>query len=215
MTPTSKIRHMFISRRETALPRWAEAFPGMVLLAPGAIKRVAGKNVLVWLELSAQGTTAEQMTTVRRTMGDHPFIVLNSTPTDDEAIQCFSLGAKAYCNAHSTPDNLKTVADVVLQGGLWLGPSLLQRLIKATARPDFQPLIEPVLAQSPHAATSLSEREREVATAVANGSSNKDIARQLDITERTVKAHVGSIFEKTGVRDRLQLALLLNRPSAG
>lgn len=62
---------------------------------------------------------------------------------------------------------------------------------------------------------TLTRREQEVASAVANGSSNKEIARQLGITERTVKAHTGSVFQKLNARDRLHLALMVNgqRPS--
>ena len=59
-------------------------------------------------------------------------------------------------------------------------------------------------------AAPLTDREREVAATIAAGSSNKEIARQLGITERTVKAHVGAILEKLQVRDRLQLALLMS-----
>jgi DNA-binding NarL/FixJ family response regulator len=55
----------------------------------------------------------------------------------------------------------------------------------------------------------LSGREAEVAREVVAGRSNKEIARVLGITERTVKAHLGAIFAKLGVRDRLQLALRL------
>jgi DNA-binding NarL/FixJ family response regulator len=53
----------------------------------------------------------------------------------------------------------------------------------------------------------LSPRELEVARAVAEGRSNREIADQFGITERTVKAHLGAAFDKTGARDRLQLAL--------
>ncbi len=48
-----------------------------------------------------------------------------------------------------------------------------------------------------------------MALAVAEGRSNKEVARQLDITERTVKAHLGAVFRKLGVRDRMQLVLWL------
>ena len=58
---------------------------------------------------------------------------------------------------------------------------------------------------------TLSAREREVAEAVAEGLTNKQVAARLGITERTVKAHLATVFEKTGVRDRLQLALRLSR----
>jgi len=56
----------------------------------------------------------------------------------------------------------------------------------------------------------LSQRERQVAEAVARGSTNKEIARVMAITERTVKAHLTASFEKLGVRDRMQLSLLVN-----
>jgi DNA-binding NarL/FixJ family response regulator len=58
----------------------------------------------------------------------------------------------------------------------------------------------------------LSERERAVALCVARGESNKEITRDLNIAERTIKSHLTAIFEKLGVRDRLQLAILLNTP---
>ena len=56
---------------------------------------------------------------------------------------------------------------------------------------------------------SLTERERAVAEAVAAGLSNKEVARRLDITERTVKAHLSAAFRKLGVRDRMQLVVRL------
>lgn len=56
----------------------------------------------------------------------------------------------------------------------------------------------------------LSGREITVAQLVGQGASNKEVARQLDIAERTVKAHLTAIFEKLQVRDRLQLSLRIN-----
>jgi len=60
------------------------------------------------------------------------------------------------------------------------------------------------------ALAALSAREHQVAQAVARGGTNKEIARAMGITERTVKAHLSAIFEKLGVRDRLQLSLIVN-----
>jgi len=57
---------------------------------------------------------------------------------------------------------------------------------------------------------SLTEREVEVARLVAGGSSNREVAEQLAVTERTVKAHLTTIFEKLAIRDRLQLSLKVN-----
>jgi DNA-binding NarL/FixJ family response regulator len=53
----------------------------------------------------------------------------------------------------------------------------------------------------------LTQREREIATLIGIGESNKQIARRLTITERTVKAHLTEIFRKLGIGDRLRLAL--------
>ena len=61
---------------------------------------------------------------------------------------------------------------------------------------------------------SASRLELEVALAVAGGKSNREVAEQLFIAERTVKAHLGAVFEKLGVRDRLQLALRLSGRAA-
>ncbi len=60
----------------------------------------------------------------------------------------------------------------------------------------------------------MSEREREVAFAVAEGLTNKSVAQRLDITERTVKAHLSAVFDKFGVRDRMQLALQISQRGA-
>ncbi len=58
---------------------------------------------------------------------------------------------------------------------------------------------------------TLTNREREIADLVAQGQSNLEIAFNLDISERTVKAHLSSIYEKTKTGSRLNLALLINR----
>jgi two-component system NarL family response regulator len=55
----------------------------------------------------------------------------------------------------------------------------------------------------------LTEREQEIAALVGSGGTNKQIAKQLAISERTVKAHLTEIFRKLGIADRLKLALLL------
>jgi DNA-binding NarL/FixJ family response regulator len=55
----------------------------------------------------------------------------------------------------------------------------------------------------------LTVREREIAALVGSGGTNKEVAKQLDISERTVKAHLTEIFRKLGIADRLKLALLL------
>jgi len=194
--------HSFISAQGNLLPRWLEAFPQAV----GKVSRGGTPPSLVWVRLQGDAPAAGQIEAARQLAGEPPLVVLSDQPSDEEALNCFALGVRGYCNSHAVPELLQRVADVVLQGGLWIGESLMQRLLQGTAR---MPLPAPAGAP-PDWAALLTGREREVALAVAEGASNKEIARQLGITERTIKAHTGAIFEKLGVRDRMQLSLVVH-----
>ncbi|MBI4995391.1 MAG: response regulator transcription factor [Rhodocyclales bacterium] len=194
--------HCFVSAPGELLPRWRDAFPQAV----AKVSHGGTPPDLVWLRLQGDIPAAAQIEAARQQIGDLPLVVLSDQPSDDEALHCFALGARGYCNTHAVPELLRRVADVVLQGGLWIGETLMQRLLQGTAR---MPLPAPAGAP-PDWAALLTDREREVALAVADGASNKEVARQLGITERTVKAHTGAIFEKLGVRDRMQLALVVH-----
>jgi len=162
---------------------------------------------VVWLRLEQGRPVEVQLQEIPERFKAAPCVVLSDLPSDEEALAAFAAGARGYCNTHSAPLLLQRVARVVLQGGLWIGETLMQRLLSATARiavPDDPPPL------SQDWAHLLTEREREVAITLAQGASNKEIARKLGITERTVKAHVGAILEKLKVRDRLQLSLIVN-----
>lgn len=197
--------HYFISGDGKMRPRWREAFPGAAALP--SLEKVSrgGTASMLWFHLPQGIPVRDALGPVAARTG-LPFIVLSDLPSDDEALACFELGARAYCNTHADTLLLQRVADVVAQGGLWIGESLMQRLLQGTAR---MPLPKPVGAPADWAAL-LTDRERQVAEEVATGASNKEIARRLAITERTVKAHVGAVLEKLGVRDRLQLSLAIH-----
>jgi DNA-binding NarL/FixJ family response regulator len=111
-----------------------------------------------------------------------------------------------YVHANSAPKLLREVKAVISHGCIWLGQQLLQRLIETSVKltgsnPEY---VDGLLKQ-------LTKREQQVAQEAAKGLSNKEIARILNITERTVKAHLAATFERLHVKDRLQLALMLNR----
>lgn len=215
----AKFAHTFIEMHGEALPRWQSAFPDLRVLVPGALAAVRPDSGLLWLRLSERRAPEEQLLEVRSAAPALPVIVLSNRPDDDEALALFARGIRAYDNAHATAANLRLIAQVVSDGGLWIGESLMKRLLTSsgvanagtsrieTSEPGHASDKSPV-RNSP--LTRLTERERQVARAIASGASNKEIARDLDITERTVKAHVTNIFDKLKVRDRLQLALLCN-----
>lgn len=149
---------------------------------------------------------AEQIQAARLHNASALLIVLSDTPNDEEAMLAFSAAARGYCNTHAAVEVLLQVAAVVSQGGLWIGESLMARLLVGIQQTT--PLLA---AQTPQQSDDwkqiLTQREHEVALAIAKGASNKEVARQLAITERTVKAHVSGLFAKLDVQDRLQLAL--------
>lgn len=193
------------------LPRWSEAFSAgragkiQTTRANSESSRVS----LVWLRLEQGVPVAVQLERLAPSLKLLPCVVLSDRPTDDEALAAFSAGARGYCNTHAAAQVLIQVAAVVLQGGLWIGESLMQRLVSATSR--IQAAASVTVSPVKQTWTEhLTDREKEVAITLATGASNKEIARSLGITERTVKAHVGAILEKLQVRDRLQLSLVVN-----
>ncbi len=125
-----------------------------------------------------------------------------------QAREALEAGASGYVHYLAVPMVLEQVAQVVAAGGMWLGADLMRQLVLATAR------ILPVTPAKPVNGTrvdlsQLTSRELAVAELVAAGKTNKEVARELDITERTVKAHLGSAFDKLKVRDRLHLVLVM------
>lgn len=88
----------------------------------------------------------------------------------------------------------------MLAGELWVPRAVLSRIVSDLVGDQ---------SVTPPVPLPLSPREREVAIRVSNGYSNKRVARALGVTERTVKAHLSNIFQKTPASDRLELALLM------
>ncbi|MES9994048.1 MAG: response regulator transcription factor [Candidatus Thiodiazotropha sp.] len=142
---------------------------------------------------------------------DISFIVFSPAPNDDEGLYLISRGVKGYCNRYISKALLLKAVELVRMGEVWVGRSLLFKLMNRLSSMDSpQSEAHNTQANSDETLSKLTEREREIAQLVGAGDSNKVIARKLDITERTVKAHLSSIFRKTRTKDRLQLGLLIN-----
>jgi DNA-binding NarL/FixJ family response regulator len=205
--------------------RWQEAFPlGRALDEPALLRRLAepaAATAIVWIDAGDPGWPRA----VERLALAHPkvpIVLMTGVPGLDEATQAMQAGVRGYVHAWGVPDLLREVAVVVAHGGLWLGPELLRRVVTSAhdalrqrTRPESATLgatsgpVSGAPGPVAQAWARLTPREVEVARAVAAGRSNKEVADLLLITERTVKAHLGTIFEKLGVRDRLQLVLHL------
>lgn len=188
---------------ETVRPstRWLDAFPEGVCHERRTLAAAARPGDVIWIE-SGRGDWLEDLGILVQSLPGCHLVVVSMTPDGAEAVAVLDRGARAYCHALAVPSVFRDVELVVRHGGLWVGPELMTRVVGAAGR-----------ALAPHAEVPkalLSGREAEVVHEVVNGLSNKEIAAKLGITERTVKAHMGAIFEKLGVRDRLQLVLRLS-----
>lgn len=199
---------------QTVMPpgRWREAFQGGQAVDWMTLLRVVQAGDSVWVPVEHRQWPT-QVADLLRHQPACRIVVLSAVPEDAEGLRAIDAGASGYCHLFALPELLREVEQVVRLGGLWVGPALVRRLAAATRellqRSPVGALAEPDLS-------SLTERETQVARAVAEGQSNREVADQLHISERTVKAHLGSVFEKLGVRDRVQLVLRLARdiPSA-
>lgn len=200
-------RHVFLTSRLQPIPRWLEAFPDAHVLCGQSASQLdptlLANASVIWLHVAEEGLTGSGWVREVRAMAEHvPVVVLSNVPEDAQGLAVLAAGATGYSSALTLPEVLRQVANVVEHGGLWVGPQLMRRFMQGLATFNT--------GSAKSALEQLSQRERQVAEAASRGSTNKEIARVMNITERTVKAHLSAAFDKLGVRDRMQLALLVN-----
>lgn len=199
------MEHCFIDRQAVALQNWQEALPQARFAGRAGVPAMEGDGIF-WFRLRSGEKPGDVLPSAGPLAGQY-FVLLADEPDEETVLQALAAGAAGCCNSHAAPEVIQQVALVVANGGLWVGQSLLRRVVDNSAR---------ILQRQAAAdrqddwSAPLSEREVQVARLVAEARSNKEIARQLSISERTVKAHLTSIFEKLGLRDRLQLSLRIN-----
>ena len=132
-------------------------------------------------------------------------IVLTSFLDDDRLLPALEAGAAGYLLKNSQPAELARAVRAAHAGEAIIDPTAAAHLVHALSDPDR--------ARRPDASAfdHLTNREREILALIANGRSNKRIALELGISEKTVKAHVGRVLAKLGVSDRTQAAVLAVR----
>jgi two-component system nitrate/nitrite response regulator NarL len=144
---------------------------------------------------------------IQRAFPTSRMFLMSDKPDVEEGLTFLKLGIVGYANTYISADRLNEAVRVIISGAVWLGQKVMQRLILDS----YARAKEQAVSISEKKLSSLTKREREIANLVAQGQSNLEIAFNLDITERTVKAHLSSIYEKTKTGSRLNLALLINR----
>jgi DNA-binding NarL/FixJ family response regulator len=153
---------------------------------------------VVLMDLSMPGTDGiTALRTLRRNGRDVPVLVLSSFCDTDLVLEAVRAGADGYLLKDSVGEVILDGVRSVAAGRAALDPVAARSLLSGVrAHP---------------ASDALTEREREVLELVRQGQPNKSIARKLQISERTVKAHVTHVFQRIGVSDRTQAALWAER----
>jgi NarL family two-component system response regulator LiaR len=138
----------------------------------------------------------EAIRRIRAALPETRVIVLTSFLDDDKVFPAIKAGADGYLMKDVSPQDLAKAIRMARAGEPLLHPEVARRLMDEASR---------------DAATApvgrLTERETEVLRLIAKGRSNKEIARELTLAEKTVKAHVSNILQKLGLADRTQAAL--------
>ena len=146
-------------------------------------------------------------------LGRHPdlkIIVLTTFDTDDMVLRALLIGAAGFLLKDTPPARLVEAIRTVASGQPMLSPSVTAQLIAAVTRDDHTPQAHDRARSARTALAGLTERERDVADGVARGLSNADIAAELFMGVPTVKTHVGRLFTKLGVENRVQVANLVH-----
>jgi NarL family two-component system response regulator LiaR len=131
---------------------------------------------------------------IRKQLPEVEVIALTSVLEDASVVGAVRAGAIGYLLKNTESEELCRAIKAAAQGQVQLSPEAAARLMREMRQPDIAP--EP-----------LTERETEVLLLLASGRANKEIARDLQIGEKTVKTHVSNILGKLGVQSRTQAAL--------
>ena len=133
---------------------------------------------------------------LREVLPEAKVLVLTSFAEDRRIVAAIEAGALGYLLKDSSPEDLARAIREVHRGESSLHPKVAQQLIKKLQRPAEEPERE-----------ELTARERKVLAFIARGLSNREIARELSISEPTVRTHVSNILRKLGLKSCTQAAL--------
>lgn len=150
---------------------------------------------------------SNDFSSISRISTETKVIIIGSEISEEMEWKFLKVGVRGCCRNDVDSKFLRQVVIAVRDGELWIRRSLTCRLIDELGRATAK---NKAYRESLGHLNKLTQREYDIAVRVGNGESNKLIAKACGITERTVKAHLTEVFQKLGVTDRLNLALVLS-----
>lgn len=154
---------------------------------------------LILLDMNMQGMNGlETLTKLREKGVTSRIVILTVSDADEDVIEAVTLGADGYLLKDSEPEILLDQINGALNGKMVMSEAVTQTLASALRRPRDKNISE---------YDNLTKREEEILKLVAKGLSNKLIARELDISDGTVKVHVKHLLKKLDLRSRVEAAI--------
>jgi DNA-binding NarL/FixJ family response regulator len=185
----------------------AEEGHAPLLPITGGLAEMLARTTLEFLVIDMHSSSGGLaiLDTIRRARPSLRLIVIGPEGNDELVLESIIAGARAYLDLTADIAMVRQAIEVVTGGSIWAPRRLLSKLIDRLLKvPD---------SSLTNAAPRLTAREREVLDLILQARSNREIARQLGIEERTVKAHVGRLMRKTGADNRIELSMrMLTHP---
>src|SRR5579859_954565 len=178
-----------------------------ILITVGSLETLLADIQLRYLilDVSGHGKWMEMQYLVRRVRPDIRQIVLGPQRDDEVILRSIAAGGRAYLDSNAGPFAVRMAVENVIQGSIWAPRRLLTIMIDRL----LSEVGPPVSFTSP----TLSPRERQVLDLIMTAHSNREIAMELGIEERTVKAYVASLLRKTGSENRVSLSVQATQES--
>ncbi len=167
----------------------------------------AGAPHILVLDVNMPGMDGIAATSALRRLANPPHvIVLTTFQADEHVMSALRAGADGFLLKDTAPTEIVNAVRLVAAGEAMLSPSVTRTLLSHLGDDEMTDRRR-LAAQR---LTSLTDREREVATAVGSGASNAEVAASLFMSEATVKAHVSRLLTKLAVTNRVHIAILVH-----
>lgn len=181
------------------LNKTLDAIPDVIILDMDVLRQSAALDMKRLMEY------VRKLSSVR-------FIILGNRYHEQNVMAMMKGGARGFVQKDHLEDDIAPAVRVVIRGEVWLSPGLLGRICtKLLSESHSSDIVKSPTSDQLVKLKKISRREMEVMELVSTSLTNEEIAQKLFLSNKTVKTHIRNIFEKTGVRNRTEAALLFTR----